>query len=67
MKPSSEDKLRAWCQARVDEHGNIQRSTPPEFTQRAWAELCRHLGVSTKSVKARTLEEALARVAELAG
>jgi hypothetical protein len=68
VKPSEEEKLRAYIEARVLEYGNIQASTPPEFTQRAWRDLCRHFGVTGAGPrKARTLEEALVRVAELAG
>lgn len=66
MSKQQEDTQRAWVAARVQEFGNVQRSTPEGFTQRAWAELCRHYGISSRPEKARTLEEALLRVADLA-
>lgn len=66
MSRSSEDKLRAWVQDRVREHGTIDKAWPrDEFTIHAWRELCRHLNIGTG--KAGTLQEALEKVAELAG
>lgn len=50
----------------MEEYGSIQRATPEGFTERAWAELCKHFGVSARPAKARNLEEALRAVAELA-
>ena len=64
---SNEDALRAWVQARVDEHGSVDKAWPrDQFTSRAWRELCEHLGIAA-SKKAASLEEALKRLAELAG
>lgn len=64
--PKQEDTQRAWVAARVEEYGSIQRSTPDSITERAWAELCRHYGVSARPAKARNLEEALRALADLA-
>ena len=61
MRPSQEqEQLRAHVQARVDETGSVDAARPvEEFTERAWRELCKHLGVVSKPKKARNLEEAL--------
>ncbi len=65
MKPD-EEKLRAWVEERVKQHGSIDKAWPrDEMTMRAWRELCGHLGI-VYAGKARDLEAALARVADLA-
>lgn len=64
--PKQEDTQRAWVEARVREHGSIQRATPEGFTERAWATLCKHYGVQARPAKARNLEEALRALADLA-
>lgn len=66
MSVSREEKQRAYVEARVKEYGSVGASTPDGLTQRAWAALCKHYGVSARPQKARTLEEALRAVAELA-
>ena len=62
--PGHQDDIRAWVQARVDEAGSVNDSRPADFTQKAWRQVCKELGVSARGNKVSTLEEALKRLAE---
>lgn len=61
------EQQRAWAQARVTEAGGVDAACPDGFTQKAWREACRELGVKApRFAKIRTLEAALAEVARRA-
>ena len=67
MSRSAEEKQRAWVQARVQQFGGIDRSCPDDFTMHGWRKVCAHYGVKFRKDKASSLDEALRRVADLAG
>lgn len=67
MSQREHDRERAWVQARVEQYGSIDAARPrDDFTRSAWRDLCAHYQINTKA-KAASLEEALLRLAELAG
>ena len=56
---------RAWIQARVDQHGSVDRARPEGVTWGLWRDTCKTLGITARK-KNVELEAALRKLADSA-